>query len=167
MRPRRATPEDIAEIVRVINLAYQVEATMFHGERTSEPEVIERLGRSTGTFLVVDDTSANDDASANAGRRLAGAVYVETREDRGYFAMLSVDPTHQGRGLGRALVGGAETHCRDAGCRVVDIDVVDLRTELPAFYSALGFSVTGQTAFPDPTRTKMPVHLIRMEKPLR
>lgn len=161
MRPRRATPADVAEIVRVINLAYQVEATMFHGERTSEAEVFERLGRPNGTFLVLDDTTAT------TGTRLAGAVYVETRDDRGYFAMLSVDPTHQGRGLGRTMVGAAEAHCRDAGCRIMDIDVVDLRSELPGFYAALGFRPTDSTPFPDPTKTKQPVRLVRMEKPLK
>lgn len=161
MRPRYATPADVAEIVRVINLAYQVEVTMFHGERTSEAEVIERLGRPNGAFLVLDDSTAT------TRTRLTGAVYVETRENRGYFAMLSVDPTHQGRGLGRTLVGAAEAHCRDAGCRVMDIDVVDLRTELPGFYAALGFTPAESTPFPDPTKTKQPVRLVRMEKPLQ
>ena len=160
MRPRRATPTDVAELVRVINLAYQVEVTMFHGERTSETEVLDRVGGPNAAFLVVDAPTASDE------RRLAAAVYVETRDERGYFGMLSVDPAHQGRGLGRALVRAAEVYCREAGCRVLDIDVVDLRLELPAFYMALGFRATGQTAFPDPTRMKQPVQLIRMEKPL-
>jgi len=160
MTPRRATPADVAELVRVINLAYQVEVTMFHGERTSEAEVIDRLGRPDAAFLVVDDPTAND------GRRLAAAVYVETRDERGYFGMLSVDPAHQGRGLGRAVVHAVEAYCRDAGCRVLDIDVVDLRTELPAFYAALGFTPTGSRPFPDPAKTRRPLHLIQMEKPL-
>ena len=160
MRTRHATIADVAELVRVINLAYQVEATMFHGERTSGAEVIDRLGRPNAAFLVVDDPAAID------ARRLAAAVYVETREPRGYFGMLSVDPAHQGRGLGRALVHAAEVYCREAGCRVLDIDVVDLRTELPHFYAALGFTPTGSRPFPDPTKTKRPVQLIQMEKPL-
>ena len=161
MRVRRATPADVAELVRVINLAYQVEATMFLDERTSEPDVIERLGRPNAAFLVLDDDTSRAD-----GRRLAGAVYVEVRETRGYFAMLSVDPEFQGRGLGRALVRAVESYCREAGCRVLDIDVVDLRTELPGFYSALGFTPTGVAPFPDPARTKRPVQLIQMEKRL-
>jgi GNAT superfamily N-acetyltransferase len=161
MTPRNATLADVAELVRVINLAYQVEATMFHGARTSEADVIERLGRPNAAFVVL-----HDDASGVAGRRLAGAVFVETRENRGFFAMLSVDPRYQGRGLGRTLVRAAESYCREAGCRVVDIDVVDLRTELPGFYATLGFTRTGATPYPDPAGTKRPVQLIRMEKPL-
>lgn len=161
MTPRHATPADVAELARVINRAYQVEATMFLDERTSEADVMERLGRPNATFLVLDD----DTCAADAGR-LAGVVYVETRENRGYFGMLSVDPQHQGRGLGRTLVRAAEAYCREAGCDVLDIDVVDLRTELPGFYAALGFARTGATPYPDPTRTKRAVQLIQMEKSL-
>jgi ribosomal protein S18 acetylase RimI-like enzyme len=157
--PRPATPADSAELVRVINLAYQVEADMFVDARTNEADVRERLAMPNATFLVLDDP-------ADGAARLAGAVFVETRGSRGYFAMLSVDPAYQGRGLGRALARAAEAHCRVAGCQVLDIDVVDLRLELPGFYSALGFTRTGSTPYPDPTRTKRPVHLIRMEKPL-
>ena len=160
MTTRRATPADVAELVRVINLAYQVEVTMFHGDRTNEAEVLDRIGRPRAAFLVVDDPTKNDE------RRLSAAVYVETGDERGYFGMLSVDPAHQGRGLGRALVRAAEAYCRDAGCCVLDIDVVDLRTELPAFYAALGFTPTGSRPFPDPAKMKRPVQLIQMEKPL-
>jgi hypothetical protein len=49
----------------------------------------------------------------------------------------------------------------------MDIDVVDLRTELPGFYAGLGFTPTGSTPFHDPARTKQPVRLVRMEKPLQ
>ncbi|HEX6049768.1 MAG TPA: GNAT family N-acetyltransferase [Gemmatimonadaceae bacterium] len=159
MNPRPATPADTAELVRVINLAYQVEADLFLDQRTSDADVRERLALPNAAFLVLDD--------AAAGRgRLVGAVYVETRGPRGYFAMLSVDPAHQGLGLGRRLVHAAETYCRAAACQVLEIDVVDLRVELPGFYAALGFTPTGAIPYPDPTRTKRPVRLIRMVKPL-
>jgi GNAT superfamily N-acetyltransferase len=157
---RFATSTDIAALVRVINRAYEAEAHIFIGNRTSEADVRDRLGRPHGRFLVIDD-----DGMAEPGA-LAGAVYVETRGDRGYFGMLSVDTDRQGRGLGRELVRAAEAHCISEGCAFLDIDVVDLRTELHGFYSALGFVAVGATPFQNPSSTKMPVQLIQMTKPI-
>lgn len=161
MTPRTATVADVPELVRVINLAYRVEAEMFHGNRTSELDVRERLGRPNATFLAIDDDSAGAASGA-----LVGAVYVEVREGRGYFGMLAVDPSRQGQGLGRVLVRAIEEHCAKVGCTDLDLDVVDLRAELPGFYTAMGFTRTGSMPYPDPSHTKQPVHLIQMTKSL-
>ena len=158
MIPRLATPGDAPELVRVINLAYQVEAEMFHGERTSADDVRERMAAPNAVFLAIDDPDTDG--------RLVGAVYVESNDRRGYFGMLSVDPACQGCGLGKALVHGAEDYCRSLGCDVMDIDVVHLRTELPGFYASLGYTQTGTTPYSDPSKTKQPVVLLQMEKPL-
>jgi ribosomal protein S18 acetylase RimI-like enzyme len=93
-------------------------------------------------------------------------VYVEVSGRRGYFGMLAVDPGRQGQGLGRVLVRAVEEHCAKAGCTDLDLDVVDLRSELPGFYNALGFTRTGSIPYPRPSETKQPVHLIQMSKPL-
>lgn len=145
----------------MINLAYQVEAHLFLDERTSVPDVRERLDRTNATFLVIDA----DDAGVPRGT-LAGAVYVEIDDGRGYFGMLAVDPSRQGRGLGRALVHAAESHCAAAGCTDLDLDVVDLRTELPPFYHALGYTRVGATPYGDPERTRQPMQLVHMTKSL-
>ena len=94
-----------------------------------------------GTFLV-----------AEKGGAPVGCVYVEERGERGYFGLLAVDPAEHGKGLGRMLVEAAEDRFRRAGCRAVDISVVDLRTELPPFYRRLGYVETGTAPFPDPER---------------
>jgi GNAT superfamily N-acetyltransferase len=161
MPPRVAAKADAPELVRVINRAYRVEETMFHGERTSAADVSARFALPNVVFLALDD-----DAPGAAPGALAGAVCVETRGERGYFGMLAVDPDHQGRGLGRELVRAAEAHCRRAGCRFMDLDVVDLRTELPAFYATLGYAPISVTPYPDPSQTRQPVQLILMSKPL-
>jgi ribosomal protein S18 acetylase RimI-like enzyme len=157
MIARRATPADVAELVRVINHAYEVEADMFIDKRTNEADVNERLARPNATFLVIDGGTPG---------RLAAGVYVEHEGDRGYFGMLAVDPAHQGQGLGRKLVKAAEVYCADLGCRALDIEVVHLRTELPGFYQSLGFNTVGQTPYPEAARTKQPVELIHMTKSL-
>jgi GNAT superfamily N-acetyltransferase len=162
MMPRRATLTDVAELVRVINLAYVVEADIFHGSRTTDADVRDRLARPNATFLVIAD-----DRIGGAPGALAGSVYVETVGRRGYFGMLAVDPTHQGRGIGRGLVRAAEAHSIGLGCAFMDLDVVDLRCELASFYGSLGYVVVGESSpYPHPEETKRPVCLIKMSKRL-
>jgi GNAT superfamily N-acetyltransferase len=158
--PRPAADAEVPALARVINRAYTVEAFFVVPPRTTEDELRARLAEHGGAFLVVDDDARDGE--------LAGAVYVEPRGARGYFGMLSVDPERQGRGLGRALVAAAEAWCRGAGCRFVDISVVNVRTELPAFYAALGYAPFDLAPFPDPQKlvSGARAHVVLMTKPL-
>lgn len=161
MPVRLATVNDIPALARVINRAYVVEAHLFHGDRTDEAEVRERIERPNACFLVIDAADGAQGAGA-----LAGAVFVEVLGDRGYFGMLSVDPDWQGRGLARQLISAAEAHAMAARCGVMDIDVIDLRTELPAFYTLFGYEPAGSTPYASEA-AKVPVRLVRMTKPLQ
>lgn len=156
--PRVADATDVPALVRVINKAYAVEKMFVDGERTSDDHIHERLARPGSVFLVVDDGAARGE--------LAGAVYVELRGTRGYFGMLAVDPHRQGSGLGRLLVTAAEDHCRAAGCRFLDIDVVNVRSELPAFYAKFGYAPFDTGEFHSAAPLKRPVHVVKLTKPL-
>jgi predicted N-acetyltransferase YhbS len=150
---RTAGPADAGAVTALINAAYQVERFFVDGDRTSEDEV--RTHMATGTFLVAEQDGTP-----------IGCVYTEQRGDRGYFGLLAVDPAQHGKGLGRTLVEAAEARFRRAGCRAVDISVVDLRRELPPFYRRLGYVETGTAPFPDPDKATRPCHFILMSKPL-
>ena len=160
MKARPAAPEDVPAIVDVINRAYRVEEFFVTGDRTDEDDVRARLQPPTRDFLVVDDPG---DAARG---RLAGAVYVELRGERGYFGMLAVDPDRQKLGLGRLLVQAAEEYCRARSCRFIDIVMVNLRQELPAFYTRLGYEESGVAPFPDASRLRTDAHLVIMTKAL-
>ncbi len=157
MIPRLATARDAAALTRLINAAYRVEAFFIIGDRITEPEVLARIDGSESDFLAVDGPRSG---------QLTGAVFIEFRGERGYFGLLSVDPDCQGTGLGRVLVEAAEAHCRAAGCSILEIDVVNLRTELPPFYAKFGFQPVGTAPFPAPGKLRQPIHLVLMSKPL-
>jgi GNAT superfamily N-acetyltransferase len=155
---RSAVAADVPELVRLINRAYAVEKFFADGDRTSDGQIRDRLTRPASGFLVIDHASVRG--------RLTACVWVELRGDRGYFGMLAVDPEEQGKGFGRLLVTAAEAHCRGAGCRFLDISVVNLRTELPAFYRQFGFAPYATAPFHDPKTLTRPAHLVLMTKPL-
>jgi ribosomal protein S18 acetylase RimI-like enzyme len=157
MKARRAGIDDVPALVRLINAAYRVEDFFIHGDRTTDHEVRAFLGRPGAAFLVIDGPG---------GSGLSGSVYVEIHGDRGHISLLAVDPARQKQGLGRALVEAVEAHCRAGGCQALDLDVVNLRQELPSFYAALGFVPAGMAPFPDPAKLTRPAHLVMMTKSL-
>ena len=157
MITRTATIDDVPALVQLINAAYRVEEFFVNGDRINEEYVRTHIGIPGADFLVIEGPEK---------KGLIGTVYVEIRGDRGYFGLLSVDPSRQKQGIGGALVESAESYCRAAACRALDIEVVNLRTELPAFYARFGFTPYGTAPFPHPGRLRQQAHLVLMTKPL-
>ena len=152
---RLATPADIPAMVPLINAAFAME-TFLDSTRTDEERLAETMKK--GEFLLGFSSSDG----------LVASVYVEVRRTRGYFGMLAVSPSHQGKGLGRAMVEAAEGHCRKQGCDAMDLTVLSLRPELPPFYSRLGYFETGIEEFHPsrPLKDGAACHCIVMSKPL-
>ena len=157
MTVREATSEDIPELVRIINAAFRVEDFFVNGDRTNRVDIAKRMSDPAARFLVVD-------APDSAG--LAAGVQVDVHEQRGHFAMLAVDPVFQGRGFSRLLMNEVEEYCRVAGCEDLEIEVVNLREELPAFYVAMGFVSVDTAPFPDMSKLRREAHMVRMTKRL-
>ena len=150
---RTANEADAEALVPLINGAFEIELQFFDTERINLAETREHLEK--GTFLL-----------AESDGRLAGCNYVELRGEAGYFGLLSVDPAYQGRGLGRKLVDKAEDFCREAGCSLMQIRVLNHRAELPPFYEKLGYSVAGIEEVEQQASARMPYHFLVMEKQL-
>ena len=153
-RIRIATPADAAKITAIINSAFRIaEGFFIDGNRITQAEVENLLAK--GAFLL-----------AEADDKLNGCVYVEPRSERSYLGLLSVDPGLQQGGLGSLLMNEAESYCRERGSRFMEILIVSLREELPAFYRKRGYVENGTTPFPADVQTKLPCHFINMSKPL-
>lgn len=145
-------PADAARITAVINAAFSVaEGFFIDGDRIKQDEVERLLGK--GAFLLAESEGV-----------INGCVYVEPRGERSYLGLLSVDPACQQGGLGSLLMHAAENYCRARGSRFMDILIVNLRQELPAFYEKRGYLESGTTPFPAEIETKLPCHFINMSK---
>jgi N-acetylglutamate synthase-like GNAT family acetyltransferase len=153
METRTAQLDDAENIARLVNAAFRPERFFIAADRTNPDKVRELLQK--GKFLLVEEDGL-----------LAGCVYVELRGERGYFGLLAVDPSLQRSGLGSRMVAAAEAYCRDAGCRFMDLTIVNLRAELPGFYNRLGYVESGTLPFPPDQHPNQPCHLVRMSKSL-
>jgi len=151
---RYAQASDSAAIAALVNAAFNPERFFISGDRTNPEKVAELLRK--GKFILFSEKDL-----------LCGCVYVELRGERGYFGLLSVEPQRQRSGIGGQLIAAAEEHCREAGCRFMDLTFVNLRLPLPAYYRRLGYEESGTLPFPDDQATpNQPVHLVQMSKAL-
>ena len=134
LRVRTASASDCESLSLLINTAFSIEKFL-DGNRTDTAQLKQMMEK--GEFLLGCDASG----------QLLASVYVELRETRGYFGMLSVHPQHQGNGLGTEMVRAAEEYCRGKGCKAMDLFVLSLRPELPPIYRRLGYTETGTEEF--------------------
>jgi predicted N-acetyltransferase YhbS len=155
MNLRTATEGDFEQILALVNSAFEVERFFKNQDRLSADDLASYF--KTGTFLV-----------SEADGKIVGCIYVEHKGERGYFGLLSIDPSHQKMGLGRRLVASAEEFVREMGAHFMDIRVIHLRTELPGIYEKLGYRVTGTAPYPAEREylLSQPVHFICMTKEL-
>jgi N-acetylglutamate synthase-like GNAT family acetyltransferase len=150
---RKAGLADVDAIAALVNEAFRIERFFVEGDRTNPDNV--RALMDKGEFLLLEE-----------GGRLIGCVYVELRGASGYFGLLSVDPTRQGQGLATRLIASVEDRCRAAGCREMELLIVNLREELPGFYERLGYCAVDNLPFTPGMAVKLPCHFVKMTKPL-
>lgn len=154
LRLRTGSNADAEAIAGLINNAFRLERLFFTTEDRANPEEVRNmLGK--GEFLLAED-----------GAVLVGCVYLEPQGERCYLGLLSVKPSRRRCGLGTWLMTVAEDRCRAAGARGVDIQIVNLRKDLPPYYQRLGYTETGTAPFPSHVKITQPCHFIKMSKEL-
>lgn len=74
------------------------------------------------------------------GGRIVASVMAGYEGHRGWLNYLAVDPAHQRRGQGRALLAEAERLLRERGCPKINLQVRATNAAAAAFYKAVGYS---------------------------
>lgn len=146
-----ATEQDAELLSVLINSAYRgdssrkgwtTEADLIDGTRT-DPELILDLLRKDGCRLLKFVGDA----------KILGCVELQQSDEKLYIGMLTVDPDHQGKGIGKMLLRKAEEEALASGCRSVYMTVLSERNELIDWYVRHGYVDTGERkpfAFSDP-----------------
>ena len=151
---RPAAPADAEAVVDLVQDAYRgeggagrwtTEAHLVRGQRTTAAEVVGHIRAERSAVLVTEDT---DGLLACCHIKALPPRPPETDDapPRAYFGMFAVRPGHQGGGIGRALVTAGERWARDAwDAAVMEMQVIDGREELLAWYDRLGYQRTGRS----------------------
>lgn len=169
---RRATLDDLRDLHALVESAYRgeasragwtTEADFLDGQRT-DLEELEALVVGPSTRILL----------AHEGEALVGCVLLREEPGCAYLGMLSVRPTLQSSGLGRALLQEAERVARDELDRPeMRMRVISLRDALIAWYQRRGYALSGdREPFPyDEPRAGRPkrddLEFVVMRKALR
>jgi ribosomal protein S18 acetylase RimI-like enzyme len=139
---RAATADDVDAVVALVESAYRgdasragwtTEADFLEGRRTGPDDVLAQIARPLSRVLLAE----------HAGQLLACA-HVAVEDGAGYFGMFSVQPTRQGGGIGARVLDEAERIAsQEWGLSHLRMTVIDIRSELIAYYQRRGYRRTG------------------------
>jgi ribosomal protein S18 acetylase RimI-like enzyme len=147
MREMTIRPADIADVPALhalIESAYRGESAtkgwthesyLLGGQRT-DPESLSTIINSPLSAMLIAEGESS----------IAGCVQISNAgKGLGYLGMLAVDPALQAAGLGSLLISAAEAAlAHNYGCSRVEMTVINLRTELIAYYERRGYAATGE-----------------------
>jgi GNAT superfamily N-acetyltransferase len=149
MNLRTANDTDKPVLIALINDAFQVTDYFKYDKRINEKEM--HLYFSKGTFVLLEDEG-----------KPVGCIYYTVKQGILNYSLLSVVFTGQGKGYSKVLIKHVEEIAVSSHCSAIQIEVVNIRTELFPFYEKQGYVVTGTMPFRKPTR--LPCHLVIMMK---
>lgn len=111
------------------------------GYPTTEQEIAARIARmpAGSHHTLVAETSG----SVVGFIGLAILPVYEHPHPIGLIIAMAVDPGHQGRGIGKALLAAAEAHFRDRGVTDCRVNSGLQRLDAHRFYEANGYDKTG------------------------
>jgi ribosomal protein S18 acetylase RimI-like enzyme len=142
---RRATADDLPAIKAVINAAYA--------------RYLTRMDKPPGPMLRDYGPAVEAGTTWVTGSPVTAVLILYPREDHLYVENIAVDPSAQGRGLGRALMEFAEQEAARRGLRRMALVTHETMTENQAIYARLGYVEIDR-------RTEDGYRRVYMEKPL-
>lgn len=146
---RPATHADTDALVALVESAYRgdssragwtTEADYLDGRRTGADDIAECIDRPQSVLLIAERPGAEGGAP-----ELLACAHVAVEDGAGYFGMFSVRPNLQGAGIGKIVINEAERIAReDWKLPAMRMTVIDIRSELIAYYERRGYRRTGQ-----------------------
>lgn len=142
----RASADQTNAILALVNQAYRGsigwtrETDIVAGQRTTPEEIIALLNNPHAHLLVCVEA-----------QQLIACVCIEVQQTHAYLGMLAVQPTLQGRGIGKIILQLAEEYVSETlGINKITMVVVSQRPELIAYYLRRGYFRTGKVeAYPE------------------
>lgn len=148
---RPATPEDLPALVALVTSAYRSEES--RQGWTTETDLVGGPRADEAMLLADVERPGSQIVLAERDGVLVGCAHVTQVSATGaYFGLFAVRPSEQGTGVGRRLLAEAERVAgQEWSLATLEMTVLDIRTELLAYYGRRGYTPTGERRpFPPP-----------------
>ncbi len=140
---RTATTDEAEQIASHVNACYRgdssrkgwtTEADLLEGNRTDSEEITELVEKEDSVILL-----------CLRDQELIASVHLHHQGDISELNMLAINPTMQGRGIGKWVMAEIEQFVvRTWRTHKIKMSVITLREELIAFYERRGYRRTGE-----------------------
>jgi ribosomal protein S18 acetylase RimI-like enzyme len=124
---RPATPADVPRLAELVRAAYGHYVERIGGPPRPMTDDYAQVVR-THTVIVAEREG-----------EIAGLLVLGISDEGFYIDNVAVDPSHQGSGVGRALLERAESAARDAGFDSIYLFTHERMAENLALYSRIGY----------------------------
>ncbi len=139
---RAAGSADVEALVALVTSAYRGEASRIGW--TTEADVLEGNRIDPGLLRLDIEHPRSCVLVAERSAGMVACAHVADEDGAGYFGMFAVRPGLQGGGIGHVVLAEAERIAReDWQLPVMRMAVIDLRSELIAWYERRGYRRTG------------------------
>jgi ribosomal protein S18 acetylase RimI-like enzyme len=138
-----ATPNDVSQLTKLINVAYRGDGS--HQGWTSEEDILGgiRIDEPTLSHLLTQENIKVLKCTDQADDIL-GTVCLELKSSELYLGMFAVSPAAQGLGIGKALMAAAVQFALANHCKQITITVISTRTALIQWYERQNYRPTGK-----------------------
>lgn len=155
----KALDSDVLDIVRLVQSVYRGDSSLKGW--TSEAHFLE--GQRVDANMVRDIISQKQSYIFlyRQGQKLLACVHLEKAESRAHLGMLSVSADLQGQQMGKKMIIFCEAFAvSEWGLEELQIEVLQPRQELIAWYERRGFYKTGKT-LPFPQNPKFGIPKVK------
>ncbi|KAF1848606.1 acyl-CoA N-acyltransferase [Cucurbitaria berberidis CBS 394.84] len=143
---RLATVEDAIPLERLINTAFRNDTTT-QVYLSADHERIDITSVDGIKASITQPDRAVYVATDLAGELVAHCSVRKLDETCAWFGMLAVNVNCQNRGLGSQVLAYAENYARhELGSKRMELDAVNTRADLIAWYKHRGYQETGETS---------------------
>jgi GNAT superfamily N-acetyltransferase len=163
----KATPRDAPRLSELVNSAYRgdyarqgwtTESDLLDGTRTDAAAIKDVIDRPGTVILKYVE-----------GDKILGCVELAIEERHIYLGVLTVEPSLQGKGVGKLLLKASEEFAAQHRCLKIYMIVITVRSELIQWYQRHGYVDSGKRkpfAFSDPRfgQPRQPLEFMIMEK---
>lgn len=147
---REAQPDDLTTLVEIINQSYRgggqrswaSEQGLVQGQRIDFDQLKQLFYKSNVTLLVGEIFTASQHSPVTVA-----CLALSSNKDRVEIGTYCVAPAYQNLGLGRQVLSLAEAYAlqKYPNQKIFEMYVLDVRTELIAFYLRAGYIKSGHT----------------------